>query len=302
MTDHDERLVRLLDDVLAGSSLPTRAQRLAAAVAANPDLAQEIRELAATALIADDVASFHSGEAGPQSANRPDHPGGAEGEAQVSAVGTQIGDYVLLEELGRGGMGVVYRARQQSLNRDVALKMIPNAAFAASDDLARLHVEALAAGQLSHPNVVPVFDVGEYRGQPWFCMKYIAGETLNDRLRQGPMESLEAVRLLLPIVRAVQSAHAGGILHRDLKPSNIMISDDGTPFVTDFGLAKRTRVATESRVVVGDDQSITQTGAVLGTPAWMSPEQAAGQRRLQSGSHSVCDADRPAAVSGRVSV
>ena len=191
-----------------------------------------------------------------------------------------IGDYELQEEIGRGGMGVVYRATQISLQRTVALKMIPNAAFASTQDLARLRAEALAAARLSHPNIVPVYEVGEHHGQPWFSMKFIEGSTLSKRLMDGPMAPREAVAMLLPIVEAIGAAHRAGVLHRDVKPSNIMIASDGTPFVTDFGLAKRVSVADQSYSATGQSSELaglTQSGAILGTPAWMSPEQAAGQ-------------------------
>ena len=285
MTDQDERLAAVLDSLVDRTAAASWSVRLAQAIADHPDLEQQIRELSATALITNDVAAFQSGEltAGLSS---PVGPGftetvtdrGAATATTPEVQATRIGDYELLEEIGRGGMGVVFRARQSSLNRDVALKMIPNAEFAASADIERLRREALAAGQLSHPNVVPVYDVGNHGGQPWFCMKLIDGETLNDRLIRGPMDAQEAVRLLLPVVDAIQTAHAAGILHRDLKPSNILIANDGTPFVTDFGLAKRTQSTTNAahHMGSGQDDSITTTGAILGTPAWMSPEQAAG--------------------------
>ena len=191
-----------------------------------------------------------------------------------------IGEYELRQEIGRGGMGVVYRAFQASLERTVALKMIPNAAFAAAQDLARLRAEALAAARLSHPNIVPVYEVGEHNGQPWFSMQFIEGTTLSQRLMSGPMKPREAAALLVPIVEAIGAAHRAGVLHRDLKPSNILIAVDGTPFVTDFGLAKRVNVEAESMASgsMGSDlTNLTQSGAILGTPAWMSPEQAAGQ-------------------------
>jgi eukaryotic-like serine/threonine-protein kinase len=197
----------------------------------------------------------------------------------TSPVGSRIGEYELREEVGRGGMGVVYRAYQQSLDRTVALKMIPNAAFAASQDLARLRAEARAAARLSHPSIVPVYEVGEHDGQPWFSMQFVEGTTLSQRLANGPMTAEDAVRLLLPVVEAINSAHRAGVLHRDLKPSNILITHAGEPFVTDFGLAKRVPASDDSLMIRGGsaDANLTQSGAILGTPSWMSPEQAAGQ-------------------------
>ncbi len=279
--ERDERLAVVLDGLLNRSSLDSgssSAELLDRALREHPDLKAEIRELYSTAMIVDDVAMFQSAEVsrildGQDSALAPSMTTG-------SAVGTRIGAYELLQEVGRGGMGVVYRAYHRQLDRSVALKMIPNAAFAASQDLARLRAEALAAARLSHPNIVPVYEVGEHDGQPWFSMQFIEGQTLSAQLMSGPMQADEAVRLLIPVVDAISSAHKAGVLHRDLKPSNILITADGEPFVTDFGLAKRVPLADDSLIIAGgssDEANLTQTGAILGTPSWMSPEQAAGQ-------------------------
>ncbi|MDG1897904.1 MAG: serine/threonine-protein kinase [Fuerstiella sp.] len=273
----DERLAEVLDRLINDSQRFSSAELLDQAVRDNPDLEADIRELYATAMIAADVAMLQSDELS--------HIMGAETHGAVattaspSPVGTKIGEYELREEIGRGGMGVVYRAYQQSLDRTVALKMIPNAAFAASQELARLRAEALAAARLSHPNIVPVYEVGEHDGQPWFSMQFVKGTTLSMRLADGPMAAEDAVRLLLPVVGAIDSAHRGGVLHRDLKPSNVLISRAGEPFVTDFGLAKRVPTPDDSLVIAGgsDEVNLTQSGAILGTPSWMSPEQAAGQ-------------------------
>ncbi len=272
--DRDERLAIVFDQLMQDSRSGSPQQKLEAAIRQYPDLAQDLKELFATAQIADDIALLQSTVIEELSGES------AKGETNPSPIGSVIGDYELREEIGRGGMGVVYRAWQFSLQRTVALKMIPNAAFAASQDLARLRAEALAAARLSHPNIVPVYEVGEYGGQPWFSMQFIEGTTLSARLMDGPMMPREAVSLLIPIVEAIGAAHRAGVLHRDLKPSNILIASDGTPFVTDFGLAKRVSVGEESLNLAGsgsDMQSLTQSGAILGTPAWMSPEQAAGQ-------------------------
>ena len=284
--EREERLAVLLEAMLLESPNGASDECLNRAIAENPDLASDLRELWATAMIASDVALFQSAEV----SRILDGSGGSSSSdlqkilSSGSAVGTLIGDYELQAEIGRGGMGVVYRAYQSSLQRTVALKMIPNAAFAASQDLARLRAEALAAARLSHPNIVPVYEVGEYNGQPWFSMQLIEGQTLSQRLASGPLDSREAVALLLPIVEAIGTAHRAGVLHRDLKPSNVLITPAGIPYVTDFGLAKRVPGTDESSVSVmgaGDGHSalnaLTQSGAILGTPAWMSPEQAAGQ-------------------------
>ena len=288
--DSDERLAIVLDKLINDSRSGSSAVLLDRAIQANPDLESEIRELYATAMIARDVALLQSDEVNrmiddddsvvvdPQM-EKTVSDGSAELPGSGSALGTVIGDFELREEIGRGGMGVVYRAFQKSLDRTVALKMIPNAAFAASTDIARLRAEALAAARLNHPNIVPVYEVGEYNGQPWFSMQFVDGDTLSDRLASGPMAAEDAVRLLIPIVEAIGSAHRAGVLHRDLKPSNVLINVDGEPFVTDFGLAKRVPVAEDSLIIEGssDDGNLTQSGAILGTPSWMSPEQAAGQ-------------------------
>jgi serine/threonine-protein kinase len=178
------------------------------------------------------------------------------------------GDYELLEEIGQGGMGVVYRAWQASLQREVAVKMMLPGKLARESDLARFRAEAKAAGGLHHPGIVPVYEVSEWAGRPLFSMKHIRGETLAHRLSSGPLAPREAARLLAAVSRAVDYAHRQGVLHRDLKPSNILIDDDGQPHITDFGLAKQ----------VSEAASLTRTGAVLGTPAYMAPEQAAGAR------------------------
>ena len=237
--DSDERLAQIIEQ-LVNATDEDSADLLETAVRSNPELAEEIRELYGVARFATDIGVLNQlGETQILSGTGPLH------DDSWSAVGSQLGDYELLEEIGRGGMGVVYRAHQKSLDRVVALKMIPNAAFAASTDIARLRGEAIAAARLNHPNIVPVYEVGEHDEQPWFSMQYIQGETLSDRLAEGPIDAEEAVRLLLPIVEAIGSAHRAGVLHRDLKPSNIMLDSDGTAYVTDFGLAKRVPVADE---------------------------------------------------------
>ena len=278
--DRDERLAVVFDQLMQDSRVGSAQKRLNDAVRQHPDLASDLRELFATAQIADDIAMLQSSDLNHLTGGGSKTPRMSGSIAAGSAIGTTIGEYELRQELGRGGMGVVYRAFQAKLQRTVALKMIPNAAFAAAQDLARLRAEAVAAARLSHPNIVPVYEVGEHNGQPWFSMQFIQGTTLSQRLMTGPMKPREAVALLVPIVDAIGAAHRAGVLHRDLKPSNILIAADGTPFVTDFGLAKRVNVEEESMASGGmgsDFANLTQSGAILGTPAWMSPEQAAGQ-------------------------
>ncbi len=183
-----------------------------------------------------------------------------------------FGDYELIEEIARGGMGVVYKARQVSLNRVVALKMILRGSLAAKEDVQRFRTEAEAAANLDHPNIVPIYEVGEHEGHQYFTMKYIDGCSLGERLRgDGPRDVRKLVGdVLVPVARAVQFAHQRGILHRDLKPGNLLIDADGTPYVADFGLARR----------LDSDSSMTRTGQVVGSPSYMSPEQARGEKVL----------------------
>ena len=201
-----------------------------------------------------------------------------------------FGDYELLEEIARGGMGVVYKARQTSLNRIVALKMILAGQLASKEDVQRFHTEAEAAANLDHPGIVPIYEVGEHNGQHYFSMGYVDGYSLAERLREGPVPSREAAALLNQICEAVQYAHEHDVIHRDLKPANVLLQKaesgepraeiHGTnaqsalalssplsalrPKITDFGLAKR----------LTGDSDLTGTGQILGTPSYMSPEQA----------------------------
>ncbi|MAT15975.1 MAG: serine/threonine protein kinase [Planctomyces sp.] len=175
-----------------------------------------------------------------------------------------IENYELIEEIGRGGMGVVYKALQTDLGRTVAIKMIRSSTLASADEVKRFEREARAAGKLQHPHIVKIFEAGQIAGQPYFSMEYIEGESLHHLLQRGPLDPHKAAELLEKICRAVHHLHEHQILHRDLKPQNVLIDHAGCPFLTDFGLAK----------VLEDDFDLTQTGAVLGTPGYMSPEQA----------------------------
>ena len=270
--DRDEQLAEILDQ-LAGQSRSGRMPDLESVVLEHPELEAELRELWATMVLAEDFASF-SGVL--DTLTRGDT---TEDSQSVSVpVPGQVGDYEPVEEIGRGGMGVVYRARQTSLGRTVALKMILRGGLASAADVARFRSEAESAARLSHPNIVPVYEVGEHDGQPYFSMQLVEGTTLAQRLQEGPMSPREAAELLTPICRAIHEAHKNGVLHRDLKPSNILIDETGRAFVTDFGLAKRIQ---SSEAIDGDSLSLTtltHSGAIVGTPSYMAPEQAAGQR------------------------
>jgi serine/threonine protein kinase len=184
------------------------------------------------------------------------------------AVGQRFGEYELLAEIARGGMGVVYRARHTTLDRVIALKMILAGRLANPEDVWRFRAEAEAAARLQHPNIVAVHDVGDCDGQHYFTMEYIAGTSLDKRLAQGPLACITAARYVRILSRAIAYAHRQGILHRDLKPSNVLIDVEDEPHITDFGLAKRLGPATSGQ---------TRSGAILGTPSYMSPEQAQGK-------------------------
>jgi WD40 repeat protein/tRNA A-37 threonylcarbamoyl transferase component Bud32 len=199
-------------------------------------------------------------------------PGGdpsGNGEPEPGTRVRYFGDYEIQRELGRGGMGVVYQARQVSLNRSVALKMIRSAALASDDEVRRFQNEAEAVARLDHPHIVPVYEVGKHDGQRYFSMRLIGGSPLNEALIHYIGDPRSAARLMVTVALAVHHAHQRGILHRDLKPSNILLDERGQPHVSDFGLAKR---------VEGDD-GITPSLAVLGTPGYMAPEQACGKKR-----------------------
>lgn len=183
-----------------------------------------------------------------------------------SACPRQFGNFELIEEIGRGGMGVVFKARQAKPDRIVALKMILGHQLASHADVDRFHAEAQAAAALDHPNIVPVFEAGEWDGQHYFTMALVQGESLAQRLAAGPLAAQEAAEVLRDAALAVQYAHQRGIIHRDLKPANILLDGSGRVRVTDFGLAKRQ----------ADESGMTLTGQLLGTPSYMSPEQVRG--------------------------
>ncbi|MAD79612.1 MAG: hypothetical protein CMJ50_02045 [Planctomycetaceae bacterium] len=260
-SDRDDQLARLLaqmtDDAQRG--LPVDIDRICRE---HPDLSGELRELWGAVMVAEAIGS------GSQTA--ADETDSAHDNAALSfELPCRFGDYTLLAEVGRGGMGVVYRARQISLNREVAVKMILRGQLASDVDRERFRAEAEAAAGLHHPGIVPVYEVGDIDDHPFFSMKLVNGRTLSQRLAEGLMLPREAAEILAAVATAVHFAHRQGVLHRDLKPSNILIDQQGDPHVMDFGLAKQT-LATAN--------SLTHSGAILGTPSYMSPEQAAGGR------------------------
>jgi WD40 repeat protein len=238
-------LAEYLQAVDAGQA-PDREQILAR----HPDLAGELR-----AFFARQDALFTPAAATP---------------APTRGLPSPFGPYTLLEEIARGGMGIVYRARQASVNRVVALKMILAGTFASEADLHRFRVEAEAAADLDHPNILPVYEVSEQDGRPYFTMKLAEGGSLERRIGNLPVR--EAAALLVKLARAVHFAHQRGILHRDLKPANVLLDAHGEPLVADFGLARR----------VEGDAGGTQTGAIVGTPAYMPPEQARGEKGIST--------------------
>ena len=196
--------------------------------------------------------------------------------ARAAKVLGELGDYELLEEVGRGGQGVVFRARQKSLNRIVALKVIGLGQWATKAHLKRFRLEAEAAASLDHPCIVPIYEVGERDGQCYFSMRFVEGGQLDEVVKDAPMSIRQAVELIAKVARTAHYAHEHGILHRDIKPGNILLDAKGEPHLTDFGLAR----------LVESESTVTRTLEVLGTPSYMAPEQAAGNN---AGSTSATD-------------
>ncbi|AMV20263.1 Serine/threonine-protein kinase PrkC [Planctomyces sp. SH-PL14] len=241
----------------------------------HPDLVDELRELWGTAHLASHLADATDVFVPPSGSARPTS---AANEPPTPMPGI-LGDYELQREIGRGGMGIVFQARQRSLNRPVALKMVLNPEFAGGEATARLRAEAASVAQLDHPNIVSVYEIGEDdRHRTYFSMQFIEGTTLAAKLQSGPLPSRAAAQLLVPVCRAVAHAHRKGVVHRDLKPSNILIDGSGKPFVTDFGLAKQVPLAAGAPSLPPHPPirrtSLTGSGAILGTPGYMAPEQA----------------------------
>jgi eukaryotic-like serine/threonine-protein kinase len=179
-----------------------------------------------------------------------------------------FGDYKIVRELARGGMGVVFQARQMSLNRPVALKMILAGQLADDTDIKRFYTEAEAAANLDHPGIVPIFEVGQHEGQHYFSMGFVEGQSLAQKIADGPIPPVEAAALMVKVAEAIDYAHLHGVIHRDLKPANILLDQNGYPRVTDFGLARKLQA----------DSGLTGSGQIMGTPSYMPPEQAGGRR------------------------
>src|SRR5579863_1956875 len=261
-SDRQERLERVLADYLHSVEQGHPLDR-AALLAAHADLA-------------DDLQAFFRNH---DSMGRLAAPLKAAVDAPtmlgMSAIGLSpssltvryFGDYELVDEIARGGMGVVYKARQVNLNRIVALKMILAGQLAHDSDVKRFYAEAEAAARLDHPGIVPIFEIGQHDGQHYFSMVFVEGESLAKKVIDGPMPPREAAEMVKKVAEAVEYAHQRGIIHRDLKPANVLLDGHGQPKVTDFGLAKQTQ----------GDSGLTGTGQILGTPSYMPPEQAAGK-------------------------
>ena len=190
------------------------------------------------------------------------------GEQGLSQAETprEFGDYELLEEIGRGGQGVVFRAWQKSLNRTVALKLIGIGRLTTSAHMKRLRREAEAAAKLNHPGIVPIYEVGECDGTYYFSMRFVEGDCLDEVIDRGSMSIRQAAELIAKVARTVHYAHEHGILHRDIKPGNILLDAEGEPHLTDFGLAR----------LVEQGSTVTGSMEIMGTPSYMSPEQAVG--------------------------
>src|SRR6266581_6698643 len=217
------------------------------------------------------TAEEHSGAENVQ-ADNANAPADGKTTMPTATLLGEFGDYELLEEIGRGGQGVVFRARQKSLNRTVALKVISLGQWASKAHLKRFRLEAEAAAKLEHPGIVPIHEVGERDGSCYFSMKFVEGGQLDAVVRQAPLSIRQAVELIEKVARTVHYAHEHGILHRDIKPGNILLDAKGEPHLTDFGLAR----------LVESESSVTQTLDILGTPSYMAPEQAVGNNAAVS--------------------
>jgi WD40 repeat protein len=273
-TDHssrDSRFEALLADYLRRVDAGETVDR-AALVASHPDLAGDLESFFRNRDALERIAQPLRAAGG--SGDEPTL-GHADTQDETDGVGPRVryfGDYELLSEIARGGMGVVYRARQQSLNRLVALKMILAGQLASAVDVERFQQEAEHAANLDHPHIVPIYEIGIHEGRNYFSMRLVEGSNLRAELPALRGDLPKAINLFVDVCRAVHHAHQRGVLHRDLKPGNILIDRDGAPHVTDFGLARK----------VEGDGGLTQSGAIVGTPSYMAPEQARGEKQLST--------------------
>jgi predicted Ser/Thr protein kinase len=256
------RLEQILADYLHSLEKDEPLDR-EALIAAHPDLADDLRSFFRNHhSIVNLAVPLHA------AAEAPTLIGPSEaGPARAANAVRYFGDYELLTEIARGGMGVVYKARQVNLNRPVALKMILAGQLANDSDVKRFYAEAEAAAKLDHPGIVPIFEIGQHDGQHYFSMAFVEGESLAKRVANVPLPPREAAEMVRKVAEAVDYAHRKGIIHRDLKPGNVLLDQTGQPRVTDFGLAKQ----------IQGDSGLTGTGQILGTPSYMPPEQAAGK-------------------------
>src|SRR5262245_709234 len=188
---------------------------------------------------------------------------------QKSKALKQIASYEIVSEIGRGGMGVVYKAQDSRLKRTVALKVILAGGHAGEVELARFQIEAEAVARLHHHNFVQIYEVGTDEGLPFLALEYCGGGSLEDRGGDSPLSARESAELVAKLAEAMDHAHQAGVIHRDLKPGNVLFDDNGEPKITDFGLAKK----------IGEDDSHTRTVSVMGSIGYMSPEQASGHTR-----------------------
>ena len=253
-TSRDQRLEGVLAEYLRRVDAGEAVDRQAIVVA-HPDLAHELREFFANRAHVERIVG------------KPPEAGAMTADVPLQA---RFGDYELLDLIARGGMGVVYQARQVSLNRPVAVKMILAGQLASDADVKRFRAEAEAAANLRHPGVVSIYEVGIHDGQHFYSMEYVEGRTLSQVSRDGSLTAARAAEYVREMAEIVQYAHQQGVLHRDLKPSNVLIDRDDRVRITDFGLAKR----------VAGESDLTITGQVIGTPSYMPPEQAAAQHAL----------------------
>lgn len=276
MNDRDARIEAAIAEYLAACDAGVPLDR-ASFVEKYPDLADSLNEFLADhermkcAAGSDVTASLPSPSPTPDSPTITASEGSPAAKSPIGRI-RYFGDYELFEEIARGGMGIVFKARQLSLNRVVALKMILAGQLASDAEVKRFHAEAQAAANLDHPNILPVYEVGVHEGQHYFSMKLVEGDSLANRIAPLVKAPRSAASLLEAVARGVHFAHQRGIMHRDLKPANILLDADGTPFISDFGLAKKSE----------GSSSLTQSGAIVGTPSYMAPEQARGSRSIST--------------------